>query len=76
MNFKEALMLLADGKRVISKKDKEAYDQQWLSLDEDGNITYMNEPWNPTPQWLLQYMDDEWINVEECSDYFDSKDGE
>lgn len=74
MNFVEALKLLAEGKRVISKIDKEKYDQQWLSLNEEGCIDYMNEPWNPTPEWILQYVNDEWINVEEDCDYHDHAD--
>lgn len=74
MNFVEALKLLAEGKRVISKSDKEIYDQQWLMLDDQGCITYMNEPWVPTPEWLLAYMNAEWINVEEDCDYHDHAD--
>jgi hypothetical protein len=71
MNFKEALELLKEGKRVISKKDKEAWENSWLSTNEEGVIEYMNEPWTPTPDWLLDYMADEWINVEDDCDYHD-----
>lgn len=71
MIFEEALKLLKEGKRVISKKDKESFENQWLSINEDGLITYMNQPWNPSPEWLLYYINDEWINVEEDCDYHD-----
>ena len=71
MNFKEALELLQQGKRVISYSDKQAWENSWLSTNEEGAIIYMNEPWNPSPKWLLEYMNEEWINVEEDCDYHD-----
>jgi len=74
MNFAEALNLLKAGHRVISKQDKRGYDQQWLSLDEHGGIIYMNEPWHPSPDCLLAYLSDDWIDVEKDCDYHDHND--
>lgn len=70
MNFKEALQLLQKGHRVIAKGDMEAHDQMWLSPTEDG-IDFMNEPWQPSAKTLLEYMDDEWIDVDSCCEYHD-----
>ena len=74
MKFEEALKLLKEGKRIISKKDKDAFENQWLNLDEEGFITYMGSRWEPTPEWLLDYMNDEWLDVETCCDYHDHND--
>lgn len=71
MKFEEALILLKEGKRVISRKDKQSFENQWLCLNEEGVIMYMNQPWTPSPEWLLDYINDEWINVEEDCDYHD-----
>ena len=71
MNFKQALEILANGGRVISKQDKHIFDQQWLSKNLSGTIDYMNEPWNPSPDWLLQCFDNEWIDIDKDCDYHD-----
>lgn len=65
MNFKEALKLLREGKKVISKRNTGIYKVWWLDTDANGLIICMDRPWNPSPGHLLVCLDDNWEIVDD-----------